>query len=51
MGSRKGSNLSNGSSEVDPMEAMIRMRRESIIVNEFNRRMNMLSRKMAHHEQ
>ena len=30
---------------------MMKMRRESIIVNEFNRRMQMLSRKMGHHEQ
>lgn len=30
---------------------MLRMRRESIIVNEFNRRMQHLSRRMGHYEQ
>ena len=48
---RKESQLSNNSNEqLDPRESMMRMRRESIIVNEFNRRMQLLSRKMAHHE-
>ena len=48
---RKDSQLSgNSGDQLDPRESMMKMRRESIIVNEFNRRMQLLSRKMVHHE-
>ncbi len=40
MNPRKDSQLSaNSGDQLDPRESMMKMRRESIIVNEFNRRM------------